>query len=108
MLFLPEPARRFNRANSSYIRHRSAFSLRITFATLLCSLIHRDSIGTLWITPAGYTETTTQNIGLLTAEGVDLNFSYSTAVGFFNSVTNFILLIIANLISRKLDQESLW
>ena len=39
---------------------------------------------------------------------LDLNFSYSTAVGFFNSVTNFILLIIANLISRKLDQESLW
>jgi outer membrane receptor protein involved in Fe transport len=53
----------------------------ITGDPLLCDLINRDSIGTLWITPEGYTETTTQNIGLLTAEGIDVNFSYMFSMG---------------------------
>ncbi|MEX1311201.1 MAG: TonB-dependent receptor [Candidatus Sulfomarinibacteraceae bacterium] len=47
----------------------------------LCSLIHRDSIGTLWITQDGYTETTNQNIGDITAEGIDLNFNYLLGLG---------------------------
>ena len=36
------------------------------------------------------------------------NFSYSTAVGLFNSVMNFILLIIANTISKRVNDVSLW
>lgn len=48
---------------------------------LLCSLIHRDPQGTLWLTRDGYTETTNQNIGQLYGEGVDLNLSYMFGVG---------------------------
>ena len=35
-------------------------------------------------------------------------FSYSTAVGLFNSVINFVLLISANFASKKLTKTSLW
>lgn len=38
----------------------------------------------------------------------EMNFSYSTAVGLFNSVINFVLLITANFISRKVSENSLW
>ena len=41
--------------------------------------------------------------GLLGAE-----FSFSAAVGLFNSIINFILLITVNRISRKLTETSLW
>ncbi len=47
----------------------------------LCSLINRDSIGTLWLTRDGYIETTNQNIGELQAEGVDLNFTHVVSLG---------------------------
>ena len=39
---------------------------------------------------------------------VNAQFSFSTAVGLFNSVINFVLLISANKISRKLTETSLW
>jgi putative aldouronate transport system permease protein len=42
-------------------------------------------------------------IGLLGAQ-----FSYSTAIGLFNTLCNIILLIIANKISAKLSETSLW
>lgn len=35
-------------------------------------------------------------------------YSYSAAVGLFNSVANFVLVIIANTVSRKLSNTSLW
>ncbi len=38
----------------------------------------------------------------------DMNYSYSTAVGLFNSAINFTLLILANTISRKVSENSLW
>lgn len=41
--------------------------------------------------------------GLVMAE-----YSFSTAVSFFNSVVNLILLVIANTCSRKLSENSLW
>lgn len=41
--------------------------------------------------------------GLLNA-----NYSYSAAVGLFNSIINAILLFIANFVSRKLNETSLW
>ncbi len=41
--------------------------------------------------------------GILGAE-----FSFSTAVGLFNSVVNFILLITVNTMSHKLSETSLW
>ncbi len=47
----------------------------------LCALIHRDSQGTLWATPDGFTFTANNNIGRLQAEGVDLNFNYLLGLG---------------------------
>lgn len=47
--------------------------------------------------------TYTYKIGLL-----ELNFSYSTAVGLFNSIINFILLITVNTIARRMGDTSLW
>lgn len=38
----------------------------------------------------------------------DMNYSYSAAVGLFNSVINLILLTGANLMSRKVNGNSLW
>ena len=37
-----------------------------------------------------------------------MQFSFSTAVGLFNSVVNFTLLFIANKISQKFGETSLW
>ena len=42
-------------------------------------------------------------IGILQAD-----WSYSTAVGLFNSVINFVLLLAANRLSRRLSDTSLW
>lgn len=39
---------------------------------------------------------------------IDFNFSYSTAVGLFNSIINILLLVIANRLSRKVNETSLW
>lgn len=36
------------------------------------------------------------------------DWSYSTAVGLFNSVVNFIVIIVANTISKKVSDTSLW
>ena len=38
----------------------------------------------------------------------EFDWSYSTAVGLFNSVINFTLLIISNKISKKVSETSLW
>lgn len=42
------------------------------------------------------------------AFGGNSNFSYSTAVGMFNSVVNFILITLVNKISKKFSDTSLW
>lgn len=39
---------------------------------------------------------------------MEFSYSYSAAVGLFNSVINCILLIVANITSRKLTETSLW
>ena len=39
---------------------------------------------------------------------LEMNFSYSAAVGLFNSVVNFGLLFLANQLSRTAKQTSLW
>lgn len=45
----------------------------------------------------------TYRVGLL-----EQSWSYSTAIGLFNSVINLILLLLANKLSRKLADTSLW
>lgn len=39
---------------------------------------------------------------------IDFDYSYSTAVGLFNSIINFALLIIANKLSKLYSETSLW
>lgn len=39
---------------------------------------------------------------------LEANWSYSTAIGLFNSVINIILLVITNRISRRVNKTSLW
>jgi len=48
---------------------------------LVCSWIHRDAAGTLWLTPDGYVVATNRNVGELTSRGIDLNVSYLLPVG---------------------------
>ncbi len=48
--------------------------------------------------------TYTYRVSFLTAK----DFSFGTAVGLFNSVINLILLVIANVVVKKLGRESLW
>jgi outer membrane receptor protein involved in Fe transport len=55
--------------------------------SLLCGLIHRDRAGTLWLTSDGYTVTTNQNVGKRGSEGIDMNGTYSRAVGGAGAVT---------------------
>lgn len=38
----------------------------------------------------------------------DMEFSYSTAVSLFNSVINFIIIVVFNKLSKKLTETSLW
>lgn len=45
------------------------------------------------------------DIGLASSRA---NFSYGTAIGLFNSVINFILIITVNTISKKATEQSLW
>ncbi|SEK58128.1 sugar ABC transporter permease [Paenibacillus sp. OK003] len=42
-------------------------------------------------------------VGLLNSD-----FSFSAAIGLFNSVVNFVLLVVVNLISKKVSSNSLW
>jgi putative aldouronate transport system permease protein len=39
---------------------------------------------------------------------LEMNYSYSTAVGLFNSIINFILLVTFNKVSRRITETSLW
>lgn len=39
---------------------------------------------------------------------LEFNFGYSTAVGLFNSIVNFVLLFSTNKISQKVNETSLW
>ena len=39
---------------------------------------------------------------------LDLDWSFSSAVGLFNSIINFLFLNVANFISKKTSEYSLW
>jgi len=57
---------------------------------LYCSLIHRDSIGSLWAQNSAYITSTNQNIGGKKTAGVDLAADYNLAVGAYGKL-NFSL-----------------
>ena len=60
---------------------------------------------TLNISRSEVISTYVYKIGIASGGG---NFSFGTAVGLFNSVVNFILIVLVNLISKKLGGNSLW
>ncbi len=39
---------------------------------------------------------------------LEMDFSYATAVGLFRAILNFILLVIANRLSKKISDTALW
>ena len=39
---------------------------------------------------------------------VDMDYSYSTAVGLINSVLNFIIIFATNFMCRRVSETSLW
>ena len=47
--------------------------------------------------------TYTYELGLIGGQ-----YSYSTAIGLFNTVVNVVMLVIVNLISKRLSDVSLW
>lgn len=55
------------------------------------------------LTTSEIVQTYTYKIGMGGGE-----FSFSTAIGLFNSIINFILLIIVNFIAKKVGEEGLW
>lgn len=54
---------------------------------LFCTLIHRDTNGTLWQTPEGYIDDRNANIGALNVRGIDFGANYSKPLGRFGSAS---------------------
>ncbi|MCX6544837.1 MAG: TonB-dependent receptor [Acidobacteria bacterium] len=69
--------------------------------TFLCGLIHRDRLGTLWMTNDAYTITTNQNVGKLSSQGVDVTAAYAKSLGSAGSVN--LNLIGTYLMHQKVD-----
>ncbi|MES2129196.1 MAG: TonB-dependent receptor [Pseudomonadota bacterium] len=61
----------------STVNAQTAFNTCLTTgASVYCSLIHRDTLGSLWLTPNGYIDAGTTNIGKQGTSGIDLGGSY--------------------------------
>ena len=52
-----------------------------TSSDLFCNLIHRNSIGSLWLSNNGYVVDALANVGRLEEKGVDLDLSYAFDMG---------------------------
>ena len=55
-------------------------------ADLFCNLVHRDSTGSLWLTPQGFVTDLLQNVGDLEEKGVDFDLTYTYDAGKFGRV----------------------
>jgi outer membrane receptor protein involved in Fe transport len=53
---------------------------------LFCNLVHRDTFGSLWLTPQGYTVDILTNEGELEQRGIDADLGYDFAVGTYGDV----------------------
>jgi iron complex outermembrane recepter protein len=53
---------------------------------LFCSLIHRDSSGSLWLTNDGFVTDTLENVGQLEEKGIDVQLNYAYDMGRFGSL----------------------
>jgi outer membrane receptor protein involved in Fe transport len=52
---------------------------------LFCGRVHRDSEGSLWLTPQGFVDDTEANFGALKTNGIDVSSSYGHSLGRFGS-----------------------
>jgi iron complex outermembrane receptor protein len=52
-----------------------------TSSGLFCNLIHRDTLGSLWLSNSGYVTDALANVGRLQEKGVDLDLSYAFDMG---------------------------
>lgn len=46
-----------------------------------CGMVHRDAAGSLWLTPDGWVDTTTTNIGAQSTAGIDLGAAWRARLG---------------------------
>jgi hypothetical protein len=53
----------------------------IAGAQNLCDSINRDSLGSLWLTTAGYIDDLSRNLGTLRTKGVDIQATYGLTLG---------------------------
>jgi outer membrane receptor protein involved in Fe transport len=64
------------------VNAESSFTQCLTTGNpLYCNLVHRDQLGSLWLTPNGYVEAGTTNIGSQGTSGVDVGASYRSRLG---------------------------
>ena len=95
------------------IIHVSVPSIMPTMVILLIMQLGRTmSVGyekiILMYTPANYEVADVISTYVYRRGIVSGQFSFSTAVGLFNSVVNLVLLLIVNTVSRRLNDVSLW
>ena len=95
------------------IIHVSVPSIMPTMVILLIMQLGRTmSVGyekiILMYTPATYEVADVISTYVYRRGIVSGQFSFSTAVGLFNSVVNLVLLLIVNTVSRRLNDVSLW
>jgi iron complex outermembrane recepter protein len=53
-----------------------------------CDLIHRDALGSLWLTSSGFITDTLANVGILEEKGVDFDASYQYDLGRFGRISS--------------------
>lgn len=53
-----------------------------------CDLIHRDVLGSLWLTSSGFVTDTLANVGTLEEKGVDFDASYQHDIGRFGRISS--------------------
>ncbi len=58
------------------INHSTASSIAAS-----CGLVHRDTSGSLWLTPNGFVSDLPNNIGRIKTDGIDVSAAYSYRVG---------------------------
>ena len=59
----------------------------VTGDPFFCSRIHRDSDGSLWLSPEGFVDDRFANIGSIRVRGLDLGANYRRGVGRFGSLS---------------------
>jgi iron complex outermembrane receptor protein len=53
---------------------------------LFCGLIHRNSVGSLWLSSNGFVTDTLANVGKLQEKGIDIDLSYAYDLGAFGKL----------------------